>query len=111
MGIKLSDIAKQTKTIGVPFGDDSLKVTFNPNAMTPRKEAAFRAAAKEEDQASDALLGMLAETLVRWELLDDDDQAIGTTVDALRDVPNPIILRVLRAIGEENGADPTKSAS
>jgi hypothetical protein len=110
MGIKLSDIARHTKTIKVGFEgtDEQLTVVTNPNAMTPRKEAAFQAAAKTDDDAGDATLGMLSTVLVRWDLVDDDGQQIPVSVEGLRDVPNPIILAVLRAMSKENAADPTK---
>lgn len=120
MPIKLAEIANQTKTIDVTFpgADGTLSVTYRPNKVTPRQEAAFaqaiRRAERDEEGAEpvgDLVLEMLSVVMLRWDLEGEDGQTVPLTVETLRDVPSAIVTRVMEAIRDANAPDPTKSAS
>lgn len=119
MPIKLAEIANQTKTIDVAFEgtDSTLSVTYQPNKMTPGREAAFAQAVKDAEAGkgdgtvNDVVLAMFCYVVKRWDLEGEDGQTVPLTAEALRDVPSAILTRAMRAIQEAGAPDPTKSGS
>lgn len=95
---KLSAIANDKTKLTVPLGqDEELKVTYRPSRMTPRLMEQVQQAEKD-GSISGALLAPLAELLVSWDLTDDEEEPIPTTVEALSGVPFVILRHVLEAV-------------
>jgi hypothetical protein len=95
---KLSAITQDKARVGVPIGDDELKVAYRPSRMTPALLARVQQA-ERDGSINGAMLEPLAALLVSWDLLDDDDEPIATTPEALAEVPLVILRAVLEAIG------------
>lgn len=112
MPIRLADLARQVRTITVRFDgiDDALTVRINPHRMTPQKEIAFLAAARA-DEATRATVELLADVLVGWDLLDDDGRPFPTDAATLGGLPSSLLMATMRALGEQQAADPTRPAS
>lgn len=111
MGVKLSRITGELRTVTIPFGDDGdLNVTFRPGGITPSREEEL---VVEESQGRGvrAAVGLLCEVVSSWDLLDDTGTPYPLDVDLLmRTLPSDVFVMILRAIkeagspGEVNGA-------
>jgi hypothetical protein len=102
--VRVADLrAGGHRTIEVhPFlGDEEtvLNVTYNMNALTTGLQTELEAAMKEQDGR--AITKMLANIIVSWDLLGDDDKPLGTSPDVLDQLPAIFLMRVGKAIGED----------
>lgn len=104
---KLTALVNDLATVSVPFGDSALRVTYRPNAITPKFQKAVARAQRDEDLDA-ALLWPTSELLHSWDLTHDDGTPVPTTPDALADLPVRVILAILSAIGADMAPNPTK---
>lgn len=104
---RLTDLVASSATVIVPFGGSSLLVVYRPDAITPRFQKAAQAAQAAGDL--DAALLVPISTLIRsWDLTDDDGEPVGLDPNTLADVPAPVLLAVLTAIGADMAPNPTR---
>src|SRR4029453_2172451 len=114
---KLRNMLGETGTIEIEVpGDEPLVVEYRRGAVTPRLQGKLaeiqRAiAATGEDalpppDALDTLCEMYAQTIVGWNLTDDDDAAIGTDAESLKDVDFGTLNLVMQEIGRQTRPDP-----
>lgn len=107
---KLNQVVEDRKTISIPFGETSLRVTYNPSFMTPRIERALAQAQRDQDIDA-ALLEPTTKLIRSWDLCDNDDQVIALTVEALADVPSHLLMRILEAVGDDARPNPPNGGS
>ncbi len=102
--MRLSDVRKKRVEVRVAIEGEELVVGYNPATYTPNKAAEL---AGEEADAR-AVARLLSEVLTDWDLLGDDGLPYPTTVEALCEVPNLVLGKVLNAIVADLQADPTR---
>lgn len=114
---KLRNMLGETGTIELPVpGDEPLVVEYRRGAVTPRLQGKLaeiqrEIAAHGEDaipsaDALDTLCEMYAQTIVSWNLTGDDDTAIGTDAESLKDVDFGTLNLVMQEIGRQTRPDP-----
>lgn len=111
MAVRLSRIKGDTRTVTLNFGEEGdLTVTYRPGVMTPAREEQL-VIDEREGRGVRAVVSLLAEMVVDWDLLDDDGQPIARDVDVLMSsLPADVLVMLLDAIkrvdspGEANGA-------
>lgn len=106
--MRLSDICKQRVEVKVPINGEELVVGYNPAAYTPNKAAELDDA--EGDDAR-SVAKLLSEVITDWDLIGDDGEPYPTTLEALCDVPNLLLGKVLTAIVADIRPDPTPGSS
>jgi hypothetical protein len=114
---KLRNMLGETGQIEIECpGDEPLVVEYRRGAVTPRLQGKLaeiqrEIAASGEDAvpSADALVTLCelyAQTIVSWNLTDDDGAAIGTDADALADVDFGTLNLVMQEIGRQVRPDP-----
>jgi hypothetical protein len=107
----LSQLTPDRVRLVVPFGAFSLKVSYRPDAVTPRLQRQVAAASREQDLDA-GLLVPFCKIVDAWDLTDDDGSLVPIEPDALEDVPARVLMAVLLAIGEDMAPNlPSGSAS
>lgn len=76
MGIRLSEVQRNSRTIKVPIGVDGsmvVEVTYRPQALTAVREDEFQKLISE-DQYTTASVAFILDVMSKWDLLDDDNE-------------------------------------
>lgn len=114
MPVRMNHLRDDRKTFQMPVGDETLTITYRPNAITTALEDAIHDLAKDQ-RGGAGLAKMLSEAVVSWDLLGDDDQPVPLTEAGLRPLPIAFLSQVATAIGMDlrpNAAkDGTSAAS
>jgi len=100
MGIKLADLTRDTRTIAVPVGEETLNVTYQPSWLTPETEEKLHKLG-ESGRAGQSLVSFLLPCLVSWDLLDDDGQPLPLADKTLRKLPIKLLSQIVQAVGED----------
>lgn len=97
----LKSILKPSETLVVPFGAESVRVTYRPQYLTPEFEERLKALNSEE-KATEAFLELFTNVIEAWDLkADDNDPApIPLTKEALRPVPYDILGEIVKKVQE-----------
>ena len=114
---KLRNMLGETGTIEIECpGDEPLVVEYRRGAVTPRLQGKLaeiqrEIAANGEDAVPSAdalqtLCALYAQTIVSWNLTDDDGSVIPTDTESLADVDFGTLNMVMQAIGAEVRPDP-----
>jgi hypothetical protein len=114
---KLKNMLGDTGTVEIAVpGDEPLVVTYRRGAVTPRLQGRLAdvqreiEARGENTPPSSEMLGLLcqlyAQTIVSWNLTDDDGTVIPTDAESLQDVDFGTLNMVMQAIGAEVRPDP-----
>lgn len=101
--------ALQEKTIEVPFGDETLTVTYRPEALTPAMLVAMDEA-KTTKQQMDVVAGLLAEMVASWDLT-VGGEPYPLEKDALLQLPLGFLNTVFQALTEAERPKDGKSAT
>jgi hypothetical protein len=114
---KLRNMLGDTGTIEIECpGDEPLVVEYRRGAVTPRLQGKLADIQREIAEAgADAvpsagalvtLCELYAQTIVAWNLTDDDGVTLGTDADALSDVDFGTLNLVMQEIGRQVRPDP-----
>ena len=98
--MRLSDLAKDRRTVTVTVNGGTVSVTYRPGGITPQSEDALRELIAEQ-RAGASLVAMLSGILVEWDLQDDEGQPYPMDAESLRRLPTVF----LSAIAEGISAD------
>lgn len=98
--MKLSELRANVRRLEVEYYGNKLAVAYRPGEMTPESEDALREA-REQNRATDAMVELMARTLVEWDVTDDDGAALPITPDTLRPFPSALLLHIMAAIQED----------
>jgi hypothetical protein len=104
---KLTDLVASSATVVVPFGDVALRVAYRPDVVTPRFQKAVAKAQAESDLDA-ALLVPVSKLIRSWDLTNDAGDVVPIDPETLADVPVPVLLAVLTAIGEDMAPNPAR---
>ena len=105
--INLQGLKDEVAEANLDFTDtygSTLRVVYRPGLLTPEKEEQI-GASKEPGE----LLQFLTEFLVEWDLMEDEHNAVPITVDALRHIPSPFLMKVFFKLQEEMGPGERRS--
>jgi hypothetical protein len=113
----------ETGTIEIPvMNDEPLIVVYKRGKRSPRENVRILTAQRKLNEASadgtpdpemfSVMVGMLADSVVSWNLTDDDGAPIGTDPESLMDVDLDILTAIAGEIGRQSNIDPlSKSGS
>lgn len=107
--MQLSKITSQRQALEIPIGEDTLNITYRPQAVTlelvDRKEQALT-------QPGEALALTLCDLVESWDLVDD---GTGTPyplqLASVRKLPLEFVNLVLEAILKDSRLNPTKASN
>lgn len=120
--MRLSEIFSETKEVAVDVGSGQFfNITYKPQMITPEALAKFGALQNVSPESanvgieqlalitdvSDALIGMISQCVVAWDLTHDDDTPIPITREHLRTVPLSILALTLSAMKLDAKPNPT----
>lgn len=106
MGFRVSQIDRKEKELSLYEGQ--LHITYSPAKVTPAVEGRAMALAGEQ-RALAMTVEVLVSVLSRWDLLDDNDQVIPLTHEAMAEVPGMVLSEIMQAVMEDLRPNP-KSA-
>lgn len=107
MSIRLSDLERDERTVVIVLDekqDKTLSVTYKPSQYTPEVEERAQGLF-DSRQPTNAVAQLLASVLVRWDLLDDKDQPIATTLEELKKRPSWFLQLVISEINADLSVD------
>lgn len=100
MPIKISDLARDRRSIQVPFGDQLLEVTYLPSAFTAELEGRD-AQLRAQGRPLAALALQLAESVIAWDLEDDRGQPVAVSREAMELLGLDALTRIHLAIRDD----------
>ena len=114
MPLKLSHLVADRASVTLEGMDgESAVIHYRPTALTPRLIRQMQAADEQEDDSARAVVmaDILEHVITGWEgLLDDDDQPLPYSRDAMEDMGIDVLIVIMNKIyagakvGEANGA-------
>lgn len=109
MGIRLSDLRADVRTIDVDFEGHVIEVSYEPSKYTAHVEDRLQQA-NESGRPTVGMVRVLAGMLTGWEILDDDGDVLPIEEDVIgRQVPGQVIDAIANAIIEDmQGGDQKK---
>jgi hypothetical protein len=109
MPIKLHQLnAGATKQVAVPFGDESLNVTYNPGAVTPLLEAR-EIEYREKGMALSGVAAFLDVIISGWDLTDDKGKPIAPTKAVFESFGMDVLMALTKAIQTDLAPNPPTS--
>lgn len=100
MPIRLSELMRDTRTLTLTVGEDTLTVTYRPGGITPETEDRLESLAQEQ-RVGQSLIALLLDTLTGWDITDDKGKALPVTEAQLRRLPLALLGQLVRAITED----------
>lgn len=97
MAITLDDLKRDERTCTVEYNGQSAQVTYRPSGYTPEIEDRFQTCI-ESARSINGFAEFLANTLVNWELLDENGRQFPITLEDLRTLPGRFLTTVINAI-------------
>jgi hypothetical protein len=113
-GVSLAKLLRDSKTIGVDFGDETVQVTYRPQFLTPVTESLLREITDEAEplRRAAALAKLMPQLVSEWDLTEDEDgPAIALTEERLQTVPSGILVDIMLAVQRDITPNPTNAAS
>lgn len=93
----------RTETLVVHHGGESCDIVIRPAALVVRDQIEVQRL--EGAEQSEFLVGILSRFLVSWDVLDDDDQPIPVTEEALAAEEGDFLLAIWSAIAAVRSAE------
>lgn len=100
MPIQLAALTADRRTIKVPFGDDTLTLTYRPSAVNARQEAR-ELEDREKGHHILAQARSLAEIVDSWDVVDEKGKATPPTEEVIAGLGLDVIAKLTRAIIED----------
>ena len=100
MPVTITHLVRDRRTVTVPVGDESLTVTYRPSGFTPETEARLRQYA-DDQRGGAALVALLADCLVEWDLLDENGKPLPINAKTLSSLPTLFLSQVVQAVTED----------
>ena len=96
MPLTLAHLKKNTRTLTLTYAGEEVNVTYRPGAMTPALSLEMA------DPATNLpVVTVLEQTLVSWDVLDDDLTPLPVTHDTLIELPSDFLSVVFSALMED----------
>jgi hypothetical protein len=100
VGIRVTHLAQDRRTLTIPIGDDELKFIYRPGGFTAETEDLIHEQIEGQRYAA-AVVQSLSVLLIEWDVLDDKGKAKGVDPKFLRTLPVSFLGQVFRAIQED----------
>jgi len=97
---RLSHLAQDRRTIKIDIGGETITATYRPSGLTPALEDQVRELIQNQ-RGGPALVSILAECIVEWDILDDKDKPIPPTEANIARMPTIILIRIVMALMED----------
>lgn len=111
MPVKFSDLVNKTKTITVSLGDMSIEIEYKINFFSPN----LRKRIADAEDAASVQNELLAEAIVKWDLVDDKGVMIPVEASVLDNlgiwVSNAIFESMIESARPNTEAPTTKTES
>jgi hypothetical protein len=111
--MKLSQLVENRRTVTIPIGSGELTLAYTPAGVTPRMYAMAEAVQQQpENRGAEVtfLVKLLLDMVTDWDVTDDDDEPLPITEGTLMDMPVPILMKILDAIGADIAVPNSPSA-
>lgn len=108
--MKLSNLAQDRAEVSVaPYdgADGKVWVAYRPAKVTPETQDYIQASMNGND---DPMLEWLVETVIDWDLEEDDGQKVERSVDRLKGMPTLFLIRLVAAMFNGGAVPELKSA-
>lgn len=105
--MRLSSLGEK-RQVNVPYEGEQLTVQFAPRAVNGRWLKRLQGL-KSDDHMG--FLGLLRETLVAWDILDDAGQPLEPTDDLIQQLPLDLVQAILEKIMEAMSPKKTNAGS
>lgn len=103
MGVKLSELLSDRRTIEVPFGGRTITVTYRLSERTPK--------ATDELNPAAHVVAEMIRLVVSWDIEDDKGKPVPITEKALQNVPTPVMRAIWNWIWADAGLGEAGSSS
>ncbi len=100
MPIRLSELMRDTRTVTLAVGEESLTVSYRPGGITPETEDRLEAFAQNQKVGA-SMIALLLDTLTGWDITDDKGKTLPVTEAQLRKLPLALLGQLVRAITED----------
>lgn len=112
MGISVSHIKNNTRSVDVPFGDETIHIVYRPSEWTPSIEKEWQ---DSEGSATENMLQFLSRLVIDWDIYEDDEETkkLPITPESLEVLPTQIGMGIIRAVSDDStaGKDSRTSSS
>ncbi len=95
---RLSELMKEEREITFEHGGESMTIVYKPAKITANWQRKMRSISEQPAYAGEAAAAALADVLVRWDLLEDDDTPVEISANRLRRIPMSVLGVILRVI-------------
>ena len=103
MAVRLSAMKARVQETHLVWDDERVDFAYKPNEFTLELADSMSEAAEAENLVM--VSAMLAPILVWWDVLDDQDQRIEPTAEAMRAFPLNFLMRIMEAITEDQNPE------
>lgn len=111
MPITISDLRADLRELSIAIeGVGMLNVTYRPSAITAEVEAALMDSL-ERQRPGQAVVSLLAETLVDWDLQNDDGKPLPADAATLRRLPLRFLMLIAEAITRDIAPNPMSAGT
>jgi len=100
MPVRVSNLVRDRRMIRIPVGEDVIQITYRPGGFTAETEERLREYAADQ-RGGAALVALLADCLIEWDLLDDDGKNLAPTAENLRRLPTVFLSQVAQAVADD----------
>ncbi len=100
MGIRISHLSKDRRSIVIPVGDEALNIVYRPGGLTPETEDRLHELT-EEQRGGAALVAFLRDLIVSWDLLDDQGKPLPVDETTLRLLPTGFLSMMVQTIVDD----------
>ena len=115
MPLDLAILATNVAHVAVPYGTDTISVSFHPSVATPARMKAMTTSLESADD-EDNLIGFLAflsDLIADWDITSGADK-VPTTPEGLEQVPMAVLQKIMQTIlseAQEPGEAPSTSVA
>lgn len=110
MGIKLSQLYHDRANVLVHVDGGVVSVTYRPSKITPILEESIQKRINEQ-RGGAALVELLTESVIDWDLLDNDEKPIPPSREIFEKLPIKFLSLVCQAILEDLRPNPQRGGS
>lgn len=110
MPISVAALVVGKEQISIPFGEDTLNLTYDPNKFTVELERRLKEAQTDEGSIA-ASAELLAELIVQWDVLDEKDKPLPVNAQTIGALGLGVMGIITRAIGDNQNPNARDASS
>ncbi len=98
--MKISHIARDSRELIIPVGDEEVHISFRPGGLSPATEERLLQFAADQ-RGGAALVAFLADCLCDWDITDDAGKKLPVNEHTLKSLPIVFLGQIVNAISED----------